>query len=58
MGMEYLLYRGFLVNEADIGSSLKLMGKGMLGVFVVMLLIYLVIVILNKIGKSKDKKNK
>lgn len=55
MGMEYLLYRGFLVNEADIGSSLKLMGKGMLGVFVVMLLIYLVIVILNKAGKHKEK---
>lgn len=58
MGMEYLLYRGLLVNKADVGSSFELMGKGMLGVFVVMLLIYLVIVILNKIGKSKDKKNK
>lgn len=58
--MEYLLYRGILgsVSKADVGSSLELMGKGMLGVFVVMLLIYLVIIILNKIGRSKDKKDK
>lgn len=42
------------VSSADIGSSLELMGKGMAGIFIVMLLIFLVIVILNRVTKNKD----
>ena len=44
------------VKGADISKSLELMGKGMLGIFIVMLLIYLVIAILNK--TTQDKKEK
>ncbi|MBE6754638.1 MAG: hypothetical protein E7559_09890 [Ruminococcaceae bacterium] len=47
------------VSSSDEGGSLndtfKIMGQGMLGIFVVMMLIYLVIVILNATtGKKKD----
>jgi hypothetical protein len=41
------------VKSSDIGASLRLMGKGMLGIFIVMLLIFLVIVILNKLSGRK-----
>lgn len=43
------------VKEADIGSSLSLMGRGMLGIFVVMLLIYAVIAALNRTTKHNDE---
>ncbi|HHV31421.1 OadG-related small transporter subunit [Caproiciproducens sp. LBM24188] len=44
------------VKNADITKSFELMGKGMLGIFVVMLLIYLVIVLLNRFtGSNKEK---
>ncbi len=43
------------VKTEDISHSLELMGKGMLGIFVVMVLIFLVIVILNKMGSGKKK---
>lgn len=49
-------YHGMMgdVNGADIGRSFQLMGQGMLGIFVVMLLIFLTIVILNRTtGKKK-----
>lgn len=43
------------VETGDITSSLVLMGKGMLGILIVMLLIYLVIVVLDKAtGKHKE----
>lgn len=42
------------VSSANIGHSLELMGKGMAGIFVVMLLIFLVIVLLNKFTKKGD----
>ncbi len=44
------------VESNDISKSFSLMGKGMLGIFIVMLLIYLVIFILSKIpgGKNED----
>ena len=43
------------VQSGDIEKSFALMGKGMLGIFIVMLLIYLVIVVLDKTTKnSKD----
>jgi hypothetical protein len=58
MEYEFLLtaYQGLVgpVKGADIGRSLELMGKGMAGIFLVMLLIFLVIVILNRITKNKD----
>ena len=45
------------VSNEDIGKSLRLMGMGMLGIFIVMLVIFLVIVILNKAtAPKKDKK--
>lgn len=44
------------VESSDISNSLELMGKGMLGIFIVMVLIFLVIVGLDKItGNSKDE---
>nr|WP_319489137.1 OadG-related small transporter subunit [uncultured Caproiciproducens sp.] len=42
------------VSSSDLGKSFSLMGKGMLGIFIVMLLIYAVIVILNKSTGKKD----
>lgn len=42
------------VKSSDIGASFELMGKGMLGIFVVMLLIYLVCVVLNRATNKKD----
>lgn len=35
------------VKSEDIGISFQVMGKGMIGIFVVMLLIFLVVVLLN-----------
>lgn len=43
-----------VVQNEDIAKSFKLMGFGMLGIFIVMLLIYLVIVGLN--GATGNKK--
>ena len=44
------------VQSVDISNSLELMGKGMLGIFIVMLLIFLVIIGLDKITeKPKDE---
>lgn len=42
------------VHSADVEKSLELMGKGMLDIFIVMLLIFLVIVILNKTTHDKN----
>ncbi|HCR44293.1 MAG TPA: hypothetical protein DIV41_06895 [Ruminococcaceae bacterium] len=58
MGTGLALYHMLLSStvKANVLSSLKLMGKGMLGVFIVMLLIYLVVVILNKTSGSKENK--
>ena len=46
-------------REQNIKDSLKIMGQGMLGIFVVMLLIYLVVVILNKVthDSSEEENN-
>jgi hypothetical protein len=38
-------------NAENLGVSLEVMGKGMLGIFVVMLLIYLVCLLLAKVTK-------
>ena len=37
------------VNMADLGSAFKLMGQGMLGIFVVMAAISLIVYLLTKI---------
>jgi hypothetical protein len=42
------------VASEDINKALELMGLGMLGIFIVMLLIFLVIVILGKTTHDKD----
>lgn len=42
------------VKSSDIGASFNLMGRGMLGIFIVMLLIYLVIYILNRVTGKKQ----
>ncbi|NLG93637.1 MAG: hypothetical protein GX485_08850 [Clostridiales bacterium] len=44
---------GNVTNE-DIDKSLRRMGLGMLGIFIVMLLIYLVTIILNNTTKDKN----
>ena len=43
------------VTQQDIFRSLELMGKGMLGILVVMILIFLVIKGLNAVSGSKKK---
>lgn len=45
------------INSNNFSKSLELMWKGMLGIFVVMLLIYLVVAILNKTGKKDVSDN-
>lgn len=49
-------YQGLVgpVDGENIGRSLELLWKGWGGVFVVMLLIYLVIAILNRATKNKE----
>ena len=58
MGKLFFLtaYQGLMgdVKGSDIGVSFGLMGRGMLGIFIVMLLIYLVIYILNRVTGKKD----
>ena len=44
------------VDSEGLINSLKLMGLGMVGILVVMILIYAVIVILNKTTRDKDQK--
>ena len=44
------------VESQDFYRSLELMGKGMLGIFIVMVLIFLLIAVLNKVTKNKDEK--
>lgn len=46
-------------RRQNVKDSLKIMGQGMLGIFVVMFLIYLVVVILNAVTKdnSDDEEN-
>lgn len=41
------------VKSVDIEKSFELMGKGMLGIFLVMLLIFLVIFLLNRFTGSE-----
>ncbi len=50
-----VVYTGLVgkVDNGDIARSFELMGKGMLGIFIVMLLIFLVIVVLNKTTAEK-----
>ena len=43
------------VHASDIGQAFGLMGKGMVGIFIVMLLIYVVILILNRTRKIVSK---
>ncbi len=43
------------VSTEDIDRSLGLMGKGMLGIFIVMVLIYALIVGLDKVTSKKEK---
>ena len=43
------------VKSEELVRSLELMGKGMLGILVVMLLIFVVIVLLNKIKPRKKE---
>lgn len=44
------------VDSESLINSLKLMSLGMVGILVVMILIYAVIVILNKTTRDKDQK--
>lgn len=41
------------VNITDLGSAFKLMGQGMLGIFVVMAAISLIVYLLTKIPSNK-----
>lgn len=59
--MNFLDYQGPVgpVSGGDIGAALRLMGLGMLGIFLVMLLICLVVVILNRVtAKNKNGSGK
>lgn len=52
-----VLFRSILgeVTGDAVGKSFELMGAGMLGIFIVMILIYLVIVILHKATDNAGK---
>ena len=41
------------VNIADLGNSFKLMGQGMLGIFIVMAVISLIVYLLTKFSVNK-----
>ena len=41
------------VNIQDLGSAFKLMGQGMLGIFVVMAVIALIVYLLTKVPANK-----
>ena len=41
------------VNIADLGSSFKLMGQGMLGIFIVMAVISCIVYLLTKLPADK-----
>lgn len=41
------------VNLTDLGSAFKLMGQGMLGIFIVMAAISLIVYLLTKISSKK-----
>ena len=43
------------MNVQGFLQSLEIMGLGMLGIFVVMLLIFLVILLLGRLSKPKDE---
>lgn len=43
-------------EPADVHDTLTIMGQGMVGIFIVMVLIYLVIIILNGVSASSAKK--
>jgi len=42
------------VNIADLGNAFKLMGQGMLGIFIVMAVISLVVYLLTKLPADKQ----
>ena len=52
--MNFLDYRGPMgpVSSGGINAALRLMGLGMLGIFLVMLLICAVVVVLNRVTKK------
>ena len=54
-----LLFQSVLgdVTDQEVFNSLKLMGFGMLGILIVMILIWIVIAVLNRVtsGKSEEK---
>ncbi len=57
--MYFLGYQGPIgpVSDGDVGTAFRLMGLGMLGIFVVMLLICLVVAVLNwAAGKKSGRK--
>lgn len=43
------------MNLNSLSQTLPIMGKGMLGIFIVTLVIVLVVVLLNKVFSSKEK---
>lgn len=43
------------MNLNSLSQTLPVMGKGMLGIFIVTLIIVLVVVLLNKVFSSKEK---
>ena len=54
------LYKSVMgtVENATILKALELMLYGMVGIFVVMVLIFIVIAVLNRTTKPKDEKDK
>ena len=54
--MRFLDFSSFMgtVRSVDISNSLMLMLQGMVGIFLVMFIIYLVIVILGKVSSKEN----
>ena len=42
------------MNSVVIGQALEIMGKGMLGIFVALVVIMIFVMIMAKLGKKKD----
>ncbi len=53
VNLGYSILRLFTERSANMGAALKIVGVGMLGIFVVMGAIILTVQILNKLGSRK-----
>lgn len=51
------MFELFNFSNEDLYNSLEIMGVGMLGLFIVMIVVALVVIILNQVDKSSNNKS-